>query len=260
MIYTRCRHISLIITPGVTVGLRTVGPGLVTQESATCGTCKGSGNVFKDKDKCKKCKGEKTVETKKMLELYIPRGSREGDKIVLPGEGDQLPDQEPGDIIFELEEIPHKVFRRAGQDLAAELDITLAEALTGFNRVVLKHLDGRGIQISQPKGKILRPGQCLKIEGEGMPVKRSDEKGDLYLMVNIQFPEDGQLNDDATISKLQEILPGPEPPIKADVVDEVDFDPEADLDDFGADSGDPRGGAEWEDEDDEEGGPQCATQ
>jgi DnaJ homolog subfamily A member 2 len=223
-----------------------------------CDTCKGSGNVFKDKDKCKKCKGVKTVETKKVLELYIPRGSKEGDKIVLPGEGDQMPDQEPGDIIFELEEIPHKVFRRAGSDLAAELEVTLAEALTGFDRVVVKHLDGRGIQIKHPKGKILRPGQVLKVDGEGMPMKRSEGKGDLYLVVNVKFPEDGWVSDDASLSTLKDILPKPDPVITADVVDEVDFDADADLDDFGGNSG--GGGAEWEDEDDEEGGPQCATQ
>src|SRR3954464_12145749 len=124
------------------MGLRAIAPGLVTQEAAICNTCKGAGTVFKDKDRCKKCKGNKTIEDRKVLELYIPRGSREGEKIVLPGEADQLPDQEPGDIIFSLTEAPHKTFRRAGADLAADIHITLAEALTGFNRVVLTHLDG----------------------------------------------------------------------------------------------------------------------
>ncbi|KAJ9663290.1 DnaJ-like protein xdj1 [Coniosporium apollinis] len=247
---------------GMTTGLRSVGPGLVTQETTTCGTCKGSGKVFKDKDKCKKCKGAKVVEARKVLELYIPRGSREGDKIVLPGEADQLPDQEPGDIIFELSEVPHEVFRRAGADLQADLHITLAEALTGFDRVVLTHLDGRGIQlkVKQPKGRILRPDQVLKVVGEGMPHKKSDHKGDLYLVVKIDFPEDGWVRDEAILNKIREVLPGPKPAIKADVVDEVEYDDEATLDDFGAGSGDPRAGAEWEDEDEEGAQPQCATQ
>ena len=50
--------------------------GLITQETSVCSFCKGSGNVFKDKDRCKKCKGEMVVEQKKVLELYIPRGAR----------------------------------------------------------------------------------------------------------------------------------------------------------------------------------------
>ena len=44
-------------------------------------------------------------------------------------------------------------------------------------------------------------------------------------------------------------------------VEDVDIEYEADMDEFGAGSGDPRaGGAEWEDDEEEEGGPQCATQ
>lgn len=250
---------------GRVMGLQQVGPGLVTQVNRECGSCSGAGQVFKDKDKCKRCKGKRIVETKKLLELYIPRGSREGEKIVLQGEADQAPGQEPGDIIFVLKETPHETFKRAGADLVADVKITLAEALTGFHRVVLTHLDGRGIQlnIKQPKGKILRPGQILKVRGEGMPLKRSDARGDLYLAVDIDFPEDGWLKDEATIKKIRDVLPKSGAAIKhGNEVDDVEVDFDADLDDFGAGSGDPRAGAEWEDEDDEDmdGQPQCAQQ
>lgn len=252
----------MTLVAGTVTGLRTVGPGLVTQETAICSSCKGSGSVYKEKDRCKKCKGEKVVTQKKVLELYIPPGSREGDKIVLAGEADQLPGQEPGDIIFELTEAPHDVFRRAGADLRADLHVSLAEALTGFSRVVLTHLDGRGIQLKvlQPKGRILRPEQVLKVAGEGMPIKRSDGRGDLYLVVKIDFPPDGWVKDETMLTVLRDVLPGPAPPVAADAVDEVEFDADASLDDFGAGSGDPRGGPEWEDEDGEDGQPQCATQ
>lgn len=238
--------------------VRQVGPGMLTQQDMECSACEGNGEVFNPKDKCKKCKGKRTVEEKKQLELYIPPGAKEGDKIVLEGEADQIPGAiETGDIIFHLVEQPHDVFHRAGPDLSAKLDITLAEALTGFNRVVIKHLDGRGIHLTHPQepGKILRPGETIKIVGEGMPFKRSDAKGDLYLIIDIKFPDDGAL-DDNTQEQLRKLLPGPEEPIKADEVDEAVFE-EADIEDFGR--GDPRGGGAWEDEDEEEG-PQCATQ
>lgn len=243
--------------------LRPVGPGLVTQETVPCSTCSGRGSYYTDKDKCKKCKGARTISQKKILELYIPRGSRQGERIVLAGEADQVPDQEPGDIIFELVETAHDVFHRAGADLQAELHITLAEALTGFNRVVLTHLDGRGIllNVSQPKGRVLKPDQVIKIEGEGMPYKKSDAKGDLYLIVKIEFPEDGWLQDEAAVQRIRDVLPGSKPEIKTDIVDEVDWDIVPNLEDFGAGSGDPRGGAEWEDDDDDEGETaQCAQQ
>ncbi|KAK3060876.1 DnaJ-like protein xdj1, partial [Teratosphaeriaceae sp. CCFEE 6253] len=95
----------------------------------------------------------------------------------------------------------------------APLEISLVEALTGFNRVVLTHLDGRGIQlhVQQPQGQVLRPDEILKIPGEGMPLKRADTKGDLYLTLNVKFPEDGWLKDQAAVDRVKAVLPQAEP-------------------------------------------------
>ncbi|KAI1844644.1 hypothetical protein JX266_009100 [Neoarthrinium moseri] len=239
---------------------RQVGPGMVTREAAVCDRCEGSGKSIKEKDRCKKCKGKRVVKERKPLEIYIPRGSMQGERIVLEGEADQEPDMKPGDFVFVLEEEPHDVFHRIGADLSADLEVTLAEALGGFSRVVLTHLDGRGIQITHPRGKILRPGQVLKVEGEGMPQKRGEDKGDLYLMVKVNFPEDGWLKDDSQYDSLLKILPGPAEPIKADEVDDVEYDDDADIEEMGAQSGDPRYQNEWADDDDEPGQAQCAQQ
>lgn len=243
------------------IGMRTVlqpmGP-IIQQTSVKCGNCNGVGRLYEAKDRCKKCKGNRTIEEKKQLELYIPPGSKEGDVIRLEGEADQAPDQEPGDIVFHLVETEHDVFRRAGNDLTADLDITLGESLCSFSRTVLKHLDGRGISITHPRqpGEFLRPGQTLKIAGEGMPVKRREARGDLYLTVVIEFPPDGTLGADA-LSALKQILPEPEfPEIEAEVVDEATYDADASIDDFGGTEG------EWVDDEDAEGmdGPQCRQQ
>ncbi|KAK5099202.1 DnaJ-like protein xdj1 [Lithohypha guttulata] len=232
--------------------------GVTPRECST--SCEGSGKVVNPKDKCKKCKGKRTTEEKKQLELYIPRGAKEGDKIVLEGEADQIPGaDQTGDIIFHLVEQPHDIFNRAGPDLQATLEVTLAEALTGFNRVVVTHLDGRGISLSHPQveGEIMRPGQVIKVRGEGMPYKKSDAKGDLYLIVDIQFPEDGFFTPEAA-DALRKLLPPPEPPIKTEVIDDASWE-DADPEEFG--KGDPRGGGQWVDADEEGAeGPQCATQ
>ena len=180
---------------------------------------------------------------------------------MLEGEADQIPDQVPGNIIFELVEAPHSIFRRLGADLSADLEVTLAEALCGFSKIAVKHLDGRGLNInhSYPQGRILRPGQILKITGEGMPHKKSELKGDLYLRVVVKFPEDGWLQDDTTATKLRQLLPKPEKAIAAEIVDDVQYDDRASLDDFG---GEGLGGEGWEDDDDDDdgGGEQCAQQ
>ncbi|KAL8943796.1 MAG: hypothetical protein Q9211_000839 [Gyalolechia sp. 1 TL-2023] len=244
---------------GMQQGLKAVGPGLVTQETVICNSCKGTGSVYRDKERCKKCKGNRVVEEKKVLELYIPRGSKEGDKIVLEGEADQLPDQEPGDIVFNLVETEHSTFRRSGPDLLAETHIDLSEALCGFSRILVKHLDGRGIHVKHPQHghSSLKPGSIIKVTGEGMPHKKSDLRGDLYLIVKVDFPDSEWLNQGQRIEKLKDLLPKPGNPIHAETVDEFEYEQKANLEEFGAgDRGD-----QWEDEDDEQSGqPQCAQQ
>ena len=171
-----------------------------------------------------------------------------------------MPDQEPGDIIFSLVQVEHRVFRRAGADLLAEIEVTLSEALCGFSRVVIKHLDGRGIQLQhpQPIARVLKPGQVIKVENEGMPYKKSDLKGSLFLVVNVKFPDYKWLEDHQGLHKLKELLPKPEKPISAEVVDEVTYDGNAELEEFGTEE--DGGGACWVDEDEADGHTQCAQQ
>ena len=194
-----------------------------------------------------------------LLPLTLNRG---GDRIVLKGEADQIPEQEAGDIVFNLVEADHSLFRRAGADLSAHIQITLAEALCGFSRTILKHLDGRGIHLKHPKATpcVLKPGQVIKVVGEGMPLMKSDQKGDLYLIVDVEFPDYKWLEQNRVLPTLQEILPKSSHTIAAEEVDDVDYDERATLSDFGA--RDTQGGDAWEDEDedDEEAEAPCAQQ
>jgi len=219
----RCRGM------GLQEAYRQIAPGLARKETIPCDHCQGSGMYYKEKDRCKKCKGKRTVKEHKALELYIPRGSMQGERIVLEGEADQMPDMTPGDLIFHLIEEPHDHFTRIGHDLSADIIITLAEALAGFSRVVIKHLDGRGIFINHPRGKILNPNEVLKVEGEGMPQKRGEVKGDLFLVVKVEFPEEGWLNEDKEYEALQKLLPAPAPPIECEESDEVEYEADADI-------------------------------
>lgn len=258
-----------------------IGPGMVRRAHVQCDHCQGSGKYYKEKDRCRKCKGKRTMDEIKPIEIYIPRGAMQGERITLEGEADQAPDQTPGDIIFTLVEEPHEVFTRIGADLSADLNVTLAESLCGFSRVVLKHLDGRGIHIEYPRGKILRPNEVIKVEGEGMPLKRGESKGDLYLIAKVEFPEDGWTSDEKSYEALQSLLPPPQPTIQVDEIDEVEYESDADIEEvsaihlserstsdhstdnftqMGAHQGDQRFGGDWEDMDEEDGPTQCATQ
>lgn len=71
------------------------------------------------------------------------------------------------------------------------MHITLSEALLGFSRILITHLDGRGIQVTSPRGKIIKPGDSIVLRDEGMPIhKNPDQKGNLYIMLEIDMPDD----------------------------------------------------------------------
>ena len=74
-----------------------------------------------EKDRCKTCQGRKTVKERKILEVHIDRGMKDGQKITFTSEGDQEPGIEPGDIIIILDEKEHPVFRRSDLDLHTKL-------------------------------------------------------------------------------------------------------------------------------------------
>lgn len=199
---------------GYVTKIKRVGPGLVSQFHVDCETCEGTGKVLRPKDKCKQCNGDKVVEETKILEFEILPGSRSGELVVLKGESDEYPGKVTGDVILTFHCKDHAKLERKGDDLYAKYTISLVEALSGFSKIVMKHLDGRAIHVSTPKGKVLRPGDFLRIKGEGMPVKAStswfssaQKRGDLYIALDIEFPPDHWYLEKNDLVKLQNILP-----------------------------------------------------
>jgi len=174
---------------GVKITLRQLGPGMVQQLQSVCSKCRGQGEVIKEKDRCKKCRGNKVVQEKKALEIFVDKGMTNKQKIVFTGEGDQEPDIVPGDVIILLQELEHPKFKRNGPDLMVEQDITLFEALCGF-QFVLNHLDSRKLLIKSNSGEIIKPGDVKEIPNEGMPLwKHPFDKGLLIIKFNVKFPE-----------------------------------------------------------------------
>ncbi|KAJ2710110.1 DnaJ-like protein xdj1 [Coemansia spiralis] len=174
---------------GSRISARQVAPGLFSQVHAQCTACRGSGKVVPESGRCRKCKGSGTVDEKDAVEVSIEPGMADGQRITLYGKGDQRPGHEPQDLVFVLHQEPHSEFRRVGDDLSARAQVDLSEALCGFSRVLLTHVDGRQIVVSHRSG-VLRPGDVLCVQGEGMPVeKRPRRRGDLFIVLDIVFPD-----------------------------------------------------------------------
>ncbi|KAG0725455.1 DnaJ subfamily A member 2 [Chionoecetes opilio] len=174
---------------GIKVTITQLGPGMVQQMQSRCPACDGEGEVINERDRCQTCLGRKVVQQTKLLEVQVDKGMRDEQRITFHGEGDQMPGVEAGDVIIVLQEKAHEVFTRSGTDLMMKKSITLTQALCGFTTVV-DHLDGRKIIVNHPPGSVLVPGCVRGIVGEGMPIyKNPFEKGDLYIRIEVDFPE-----------------------------------------------------------------------
>lgn len=194
---------------GVVVELRQIALGMVQQVQKRCGDCKGEGYI-----------GE-TKKERKVLEVHIEKGMKNGQKVVFRGMADEKPNMEPGDINFIVQEKEHELFKRKGADLLITKTLSLNEALCGFEWTV-QHLDKREIVIKSRPGEVIKPesigGQPFVkvVSGEGMPSKGNPfVKGDLYVLFTIEFPRDGELGEE-TVNVLKKTLPNPKMDIEYD--------------------------------------------
>jgi len=197
---------------GRVMATRMVGPGMIQQSVQACPECKGEGSTIPEEDKCKTCKGNKTMTDKKTLEVNITPGMRDQQKIMFQGEGDHEPGVEPGDIVLVIQCKDHEVFTRKGDDLFVQKKIPLADALCGYT-CVLEHLDGRKLVIKTNPGEVIEPESIRGVMGEGMPIPNRHENGNLYLLFDVQMPSNHFLEDESHYKRLESAFP-PKPVTK----------------------------------------------
>ncbi|KAL4361058.1 hypothetical protein GQ457_04G039520 [Hibiscus cannabinus] len=191
---------------GIKVTRRQIGIGMFQQMQHVCPECRGSGEVINDRDRCPQCKGNKVTQEKKVLEVHVEKGMRDGQKITFEGQADEAPDTVTGDIVFVLQLKKHPKFERMMDDLQVEHNLSLTEALCGF-QFALTHLDGRQLLIKSNPGEVIKPGQYKAINDEGMPHhQRPFMKGNLIIHFNVIFPESGVFSPEQC-RKIESVLP-----------------------------------------------------
>ena len=161
----------------------------ILQSQQTCPDCRGEGYIIKNEDKCPTCKGQKVNQESKTLKILLDKGAPDGKRYTFEGESDEMPGYDPGDVIIEIRIKKHPVFERTGADLTMKADISLLEALTGF-QLLINHLDGRHVLINSKKGEIIKPGVIKTVKECGMPFFDHPTRfGNLYIKFNIHFPK-----------------------------------------------------------------------
>ncbi|KAG6407894.1 hypothetical protein SASPL_130894 [Salvia splendens] len=128
----------------------------------------------------------KPATVEEVLSIHIKPGWKKGTKITFPEKGNHEAGAAPGDLIFIVDEKPHQVFKRDGNDLIIHLKISLLGALTG-KTLKISTLDGRDLTVSV--SDIVKPGYEMMIQNEGMPISKEPGKhGDLRIKFDIKFP------------------------------------------------------------------------
>ncbi|KKK25382.1 DnaJ domain protein [Aspergillus rambellii] len=136
------------------------------------------------KSKAFDASGKRTVQDV-TLEATIKPGLRTGSKFKYRGVGDQ---EEGGrqDVHLIVTEKEHPNFKRQGDHLITTVELSLKEALTGWERIV-RTIDGKSIRVSKPGPT--SPGYEERFPGLGMTIsKKPSERGDLIVRVNVRFP------------------------------------------------------------------------
>ena len=132
------------------------------------------------------------------VEIPLHPGTRDGARFSIPGGAPHK-----ANVIVVVKTRPHGRFRRMGDDLVCNFELTLLEALTGF-RSSMRHLDGRTLNLACD-GEVTRPGHVRRVRGCGMPRRRAGGKGDLLLRFSVRFPDDPISGEAA--KALKQLLP-----------------------------------------------------
>ncbi len=157
----------------------------IFQMQQTCPSCHGSGQEIKEP--CLKCRGEGRVRTSKTVEVSIPAGIEEGQRIRLSGEGEPgLRGAPSGDLYVVIRVKEHKTFERNGLDLHCELPISFTTAALG-GEVEVPTLVGK-VKLTIPKET--QTGRRMRVKGKGIKSLRSSAVGDLYCHVSVETPID----------------------------------------------------------------------
>jgi molecular chaperone DnaJ len=149
----------------------------------TCPTCHGSGQVIPDP--CHTCHGDGRIKRNKVLEVGIPAGIDEGQRIRLGGKGEPgMNGGPPGDLYVEIRIKPHEVFQRDGDDLHCEVPVSVPLAALGGD-IEVATLSEK-VSISIPEGT--QNGKTFRLRAKGIKGVRSSYPGDLYCHIRIEVP------------------------------------------------------------------------
>lgn len=165
----------------------------------TCPTCKGEGITY---DKvCSKCRGKGRTKVVKEIDVKVPEGVDDGNRIRLSDMGEASPNGGPnGDLYIEFKVSDHEFYERDGNDVYLELPITITEAIMGTKKDVklLKDI----VTLTIPAGS--NSGDKHRLRGKGIKDVNYHNHGDFYVILKVITPKKLTREQKKLIEKLND--------------------------------------------------------
>jgi molecular chaperone DnaJ len=151
--------------------------------TGACPTCSGSGRLIEQP--CEECHGSGRVIEERTLEVEIPAGIHDGQRIRLSGEGHAgSAGARAGDVYVEVHVRPDERFVREGNDVYTTVDLTITQAALGTT-VAVPTLDGETELTFDPG---TQSGEIVVLRGRGLPVLQGFGRGSQRVLVNVTVP------------------------------------------------------------------------
>jgi molecular chaperone DnaJ len=152
-------------------------------QQRTCPECGGAGQVLETP--CGECQGEGRVVTPRQLEVDIPAGIHDGQRIRVRGEGHAgFQSRDRGNAFVTVRVRPDPRFLRDGDDLHTAMRLTMTDAALGTT-VRVPALAGE-LELEIRPGA--QPGEVRILQGQGMPSLNGSRRGDLYVRLDVAVP------------------------------------------------------------------------
>lgn len=152
--------------------------------NTTCSTCMGKGITF-DK-KCTKCHGSGKIKKNKDVEVKIPAGVDNGNRLRLAGKGEAGINGGPnGDVYLEFSVKEHEIFKRDDNDIYLILPISITDAVLGA-KIDIPTLYGT-VKLTIPAGS--KSNDKHRLKGKGISDVNTARKGDMYIVLDVEMPK-----------------------------------------------------------------------
>jgi molecular chaperone DnaJ len=172
----------------------------------TCPECHGRQLIYDEA--CPTCHGSGRGRSNRTLQVRIPAGVKDGQRIRLKGKGGAGEGGGPaGDLLVTVHVRAHRLFGRKGDNLTLTVPVTFDEAALGAE-IKVPTLGGTPVTLRLPPGT--PNGRVFRVRGRGV-TRKDGVKGDLLVTVEVEVP--GELDEGAraAVTAYREATAGRDP-------------------------------------------------